>query len=101
MVTPRPAFHAYDTMLRPQDAALPEASSVAEFPFAVAAGNATAAIGRSAESTACSALTMPAPHSLPLLGQAHSLEPLASDGQTGKPVGCGNGEALDLMRAMS
>jgi hypothetical protein len=62
MVTPPEAAHAYDAMVRPQDAALPLASSTAVLPAAVVAGTTTAAMGRSAASTACSAFTMPAPH---------------------------------------
>jgi hypothetical protein len=61
-VAPAPTTHAYEAIVRPQDAALPLASRTAEAPVAVVAGTMTAAIGRSAALTAFSAFTMPAPH---------------------------------------
>src|SRR5450631_598583 len=101
MVTPPVAAHAYEAIVRPQEAALPDASSTAVLPAAVDAGTTTAAIGRSAAFTACSAFTMPAPHSLPSVGQAHSPVAASAFGQTGRPAGCGKALALACILAMS
>ena len=86
-----------------QAATLPLASNIAGVPTARVAGDAMAAIGFNAALTALNALTMPAPHWLPLLGQAHSPVPATGStaGHTGMLAGAGNGVALDLIRAIS
>jgi len=81
-------------MVRWQAATLPPASKVSLPVIEITA------MGFRAASTALSALTMPAPHSLPSLGQAHSPEPVLAE-QTGTPAGCGKGLELDSMRAIS
>jgi hypothetical protein len=59
-------------------------------------------MGRCAAVTAASAFTMPAPHSPPLVGHAHSpLPSLATAGHTGRPVGCGKLTALASIRAIN
>ena len=86
--------------MRPQEAALPLASSTAWLPAATVDGRVTAAIGRCAAVTALSALTMPAPHS-PDAGQEHWSDPsVARFGQTGRfPVFAGKAVALASIRA--
>lgn len=92
--TPPLAVHIVEATVKLQAAALPLASKVV-LPVA-----AITAIGLSAALTALSALIMPAPHCPDT--QAHSTDgsdPLAP--HWASPAGCGNGVALDLMRAMS
>src|SRR5208283_1266610 len=69
------ADHKYEAMVRPQEAALPLASSTAFTPAAMA-GSTTAAMGRCAACTALYAFTMPLPH-WPEGGQEHWFEPSA------------------------
>src|ERR1700733_2872446 len=85
-------------MLMPHAAALPDASSVA-LPVLKLAGMLTAAMGLSAALTALNAFTMPAPQVVVV--QAHST--LEEDPAThwGTPAGCGKGDALALIRAIS
>jgi hypothetical protein len=84
-----------------QAATLPLASTMAGTPMLNVAGGAMAAIGFCAALTAPSALTMPAPHWLLSLGQAHSPLLGSTFGQTGTAAGAGNGFAAALMRAIS
>ncbi len=100
IATPPLATQEYAAMLRPHAATLPEASSTMA-PPPLPAGNATAAMGRCAASTARNAFTMPAPHSLPSLGHAHSPLDGSVFGHTGSPAGCGNATALDSIRAIN
>src|SRR5882724_3374869 len=90
-------------MVRPQEAALPLASSTAGLPTPEVTGTTTAAIGRCAALTAANALTMPAPHWLPSLAQRHSipLPLLSTAGQAGTPAGCGKAVELDFIREIN
>src|SRR5258708_4730938 len=98
MATPPVAVHAWDAMVRLQAAALPLASNTV-LPMAD-----IAAIGLSADLTALSALTMPAPHWPETHEHSPGLDPVLGTtlGHTGRfPVFAGNGVALDSMRAIN
>jgi len=96
-VAPPVAVHAYDAMgtaAGRHTAAGIEYRAAAGRPWLPEPGLPRSA--RSAALTALSAFTMPAPHSLPSLGQAHSPLDGSAFGKIGAPAGCGKTTALDF-----
>jgi hypothetical protein len=100
ITTPPLADHAYLATLSGVlgVTAVLQAATLALASNVLVPGVVMTAIGSSAALTALSAFTIPAPH---WFGpHAHSVDPFDAV-HWGTPAGCGNGLALDLMRAIS
>jgi len=92
------SVYAWSTFNRPIKAIFPHSPWWFSPPYTQFT-SALVLLGLSAAFTALNALTMPAPQVVVV--QAHSTLEETLEEQTGVPVGCGYGEALPSMRAIS